>query len=77
MGSNPGGEGEIFHTIPDQPTRPTQPCVQLEPGLFPEGQAARAWRWPPTPFSAKVINVYSYTSTPLFCAFMNLWNVIW
>jgi len=31
-------------------------------GLFPEGQATKAWRSPPTPFSAKV-----YLFSPLLC----------
>ena len=28
---------------------PTQPPIQYEPGLFPGGKAAGAWRWQPTP----------------------------
>jgi hypothetical protein len=60
-GSNPGG-GEIFRTRPD---RPWGPPSLLYNGyrLFPEGKAAEAWRWPPTPPSTEVENEWSYTST--------------
>jgi len=40
---------------------PTQPRVHWVPGLFPAGKSAGVWRWPPTPYSAKVkerVNVY-------------------
>jgi hypothetical protein len=31
--------------------------------IFPEGKAAGAWRWPPTPSSAEVKKEKSYTSS--------------
>jgi hypothetical protein len=62
-GSNPGGGWDFLH--PSIPAMgPTHPPIQLVPGLFPEGKAAGAWRWPPTPSSAEVkerVQLYFYS----------------
>jgi hypothetical protein len=46
---------------------PTQPGVQMYWDSFRVGKAARAWRWPPTPYSAEVKKEQRYTSI-LLCA---------
>jgi len=62
-GSNPGGGVEIFRTRPDQLGGP--PSLLYNGYLvFPAGKAAEAWRWPPTPSSAKVkesVELYFYS----------------
>jgi len=70
-GSNLGG-GEIFHTRPDRSWGP--PSV-LYNGyrVFPGDKAVGAWRWPPTPSSAKVkerVELY------LFSPFGPSWPVL-
>jgi hypothetical protein len=62
--SNPGG-GEIFRNRPERPWGPPSP---LNNGyrIFPGGKAAGAWRWPPTPSSAKVkerLELYHYSTS--------------
>jgi hypothetical protein len=47
-GSNPVG-GEIFRIHPDQPWGPPS-LLYNGYWVFPGGNAAGAWRWPPTPF---------------------------
>jgi len=49
-GIDPGG-GEIFSTRPDPPWVPPS-LLYNGYRVFPEGKAAGAWRWPPTPSSA-------------------------
>ena len=63
-GPNPGG-GEIFRTCPD---RPWGPPSLLYNGywVFPGGNAAGKWRWPPTPTSAEVkerVELYLYSTS--------------
>ena len=53
QGSNPGGS-DTFRTCPDRSRGRKQPPIQGVPGFFLGGKAAGAWRWPPTPSSAKV-----------------------
>jgi hypothetical protein len=48
-GSNPGGEGEIFHTRPDRPLVTHPASYTMGIGSFPGGKAAGALCWPPTP----------------------------
>ena len=45
-GSSPSG-GKIFSTRSDRACGPTKPPIQWVSGLFPEGKAGGAWRWPP------------------------------
>jgi len=59
----PGIGGEIFRTCPD---RPWGPPSLLYNGyrVFPGVKATGAWRWPPTPSSAKVkerVELYLYS----------------
>jgi hypothetical protein len=60
--SNPGGS-EIFYTRPDRPWGPLN-LLNIGCRVFPEGKAAGAWRWPPTPSSAEVklrVEIYLYS----------------
>jgi len=65
---NPGGE-EIFCTFSRPALGPTQPAVQLVPGLYPGGKAVCAYHYHPPPSSTKVkerAELYLYsTSGPL------------
>ena len=45
---------------------PSQPPIQWVQGLFPGVKAARAWRWPLTPYSAEVkesVELYLYSTS--------------
>jgi len=46
--------------------RITQPPIQWVPGISREVNAAEAWRWPPTPYSAEVkeiVELYFYSAS--------------
>jgi hypothetical protein len=63
----PGGEtrwGRNFPPLSRTPLRPTQTPIQWVPGISRGGKAAGAWRWSPTPSSAKVkekVELYLYS----------------
>jgi len=61
-GSNPGRGWDFPHPS-RQTLGPIQPPIQWVPGLS-RCKAAGAWRWPPTPTSAKVKERVELTSTP-------------
>ena len=55
--------GEIFRTCTNRPWGPPS-LVYDGYRVFPEGKAAGAWRWPPTPPNAKVkerVQLYLYS----------------
>ena len=63
-----GGGGRNSHYWSRPSPRPTQPPVQCEPGRFPGGKSAGAWRWPPTTSSAECkerIELYLYSPSGL------------
>jgi hypothetical protein len=59
----PVGGRDFLH--PSRPAlSPTQTPIQCVPGLFPEGKAAGAWRWSPTPSSSEDkerVELYRYS----------------
>jgi len=61
-GSNPDG-GDVFRTRPDRLWGPSSfLCDGYR--VFPGGEAAGAWRWPPTPISRRVkerVQLYLYS----------------
>ena len=57
--------GEIFRTHLDRPWGPPS-LLYNRYRVFPGGKAAGTWRWPPTPYNAKVkerVELYLYYST--------------
>jgi len=68
----PGIESRWGRNIPHpsrSALRPTQPPIQLVPGLSPGVKAAWTWRWPPTPYCAGVkerVKLYLYPPPPLW-----------
>ena len=56
--------GEIFRTCPDRPWGPPN-LLYNGYRVFPGGEEAGTWHWPPTPHLAlRLRKEYSYTSTP-------------
>jgi len=77
----PGIKSQWVRDFP-HPSRPTlgsvQPPIQWVPGLYPGNKTAGAWRWPPTPSSAKVkerVELYLYSSSGPLWPFLG-WTLL-